>query len=177
MPDPNHDRPDHALALLTDSFERIRDQVAGLTDGLDDETAAWRPDPEANSIAWLIWHLARVQDDHLADAAGTGQVWTQQGWNSRFALPFDAAETGFGQTPEQVGQVRVDGTLLGGYHADVHAATMRYIDSLTSQELERVIDAAWDPPVTVSVRLVSVIGDCTAHLGQAQYVLGMRQRL
>jgi len=170
-----------ARALLTDSFGRIRDQVAGLCNGLTTEEASWRPEREANSIGWLLWHLARVQDDHIADAAGTAQVWTTpesgRSWSERFGLPFDAGETGFGQSPEEVGRVRVDGPLLDAYQADVHAATMRYVGSLTTDELERVVDRSWDPPVTAAVRLVSVIGDCTAHLGQAQYVLGMQQRL
>ncbi|QDQ96319.1 mycothiol transferase [Tomitella fengzijianii] len=175
-----------ARALLTDSFGRIREQVAGLTGGVTSDVAAWRPDPEANSIAWLLWHLTRVQDDHLADAAGTGQVWTAPGatpeaagpsWAERFGLPFPPEATGYGQTAAQVGQVHTDGTLLDGYHADVHAATLRYLDSLTTDELDRVVDRAWDPPVTVAARLVSVIGDCTAHLGQAQYLLGMHRRL
>lgn len=170
-----------ARALLTDSFDRIREQVAGLCNGLTTEEASWRPEREANSIGWLLWHLARVQDDHIADAAGTAQVWTTPesgpSWSERFDLPFGPGETGFGQSPEEVGRLRVDGTLLDGYQADVHAATMRYIDSLTTDELDRVVDRAWDPPVTVAVRLVSVIGDCTAHLGQAQYILGLQQRL
>ncbi|WP_182358918.1 mycothiol transferase [Tomitella gaofuii] len=176
------DSASHARALLADSFGRIRAQVVALSDGLTTDAAAWRPDPAANSIAWLLWHLTRVQDDHVADAAGTPQVWTAPGgaggsWAERFGLPFPPEETGYGQSAEQVGQVRVDGDLLDGYHAAVHEATLRYLDALTADELDRVVDRAWDPPVTVAVRLVSVIGDCTAHLGQAQYVLGLHQRL
>ncbi|GAA4804795.1 mycothiol transferase [Tomitella cavernea] len=180
------DSATHARTLLADSFGRIRAQVAALSDGLTADAAAWRPDPAANSVAWLLWHLTRVQDDHVADAAGTPQAWTASGggpdaagssWAERFGLPFPPEATGYGQSAEQVGQVRVGGKLLDGYHADVHAATLRYLDSLTADELDRVVDRAWDPPVTVAVRLVSVIGDCTAHLGQAQYVLGMHRRL
>lgn len=160
--------------LLTDSFERIRDLVAQVCDGLTQDEATYRPDAEANSVAWLVWHLSRVQDDHVADAAGTDQVWPA--WRDRFALPFDDLETGYGQSPAEVGQVRVGAELLAGYHADVHAATQRYLDALTPDELERVVDERWDPPVTVSARLVSVVGDCLQHLGQASYVRGLAQR-
>jgi hypothetical protein len=53
---------------------------------------------------------------------------------------------------------------------------MRYVDGITSAELDRVVDTRWDPPVTAAVRLVSVIGDTMQHLGQAAYVRGLAMR-
>ena len=72
--------------------------------------------------------------------------------------------------------MRVDAALLAGYHADVHALSLRYLHGVDADELARVVDASWDPPVTASVRLVSVLGDCLQHLGQASYVAGLAQR-
>lgn len=163
-------------ALLVDSFTRIREGVQDMTAGLTLEAAEYRPDPDANTIAWLLWHLTRIQDDHIAGAAGTAQVWHEQGWQRRFALPFDAAATGYGQSSEEVGQVLISGALLNGYHADVHAETLRYLARVDAAELRRVVDYSWDPPVTASVRLVSVIGDCSQHLGQAAYIRGLFAR-
>jgi Protein of unknown function (DUF664) len=165
---------DAAQSLLIDSFSRIRDLIQDLTDGLSDEVANYRPDAEANSIGWLVWHLSRVQDDHVATLAGVEQVWPQ--WRDRFALPFDDWATGYGQTPDQVAQVRVSGELLGGYHADVHQLTQQYLLGLTEAELDRVVDKRWDPPVTAAVRIVSVVGDALQHLGQAAYVRGLAER-
>jgi hypothetical protein len=161
-------------ALLDDLFDRIRELVVGLTDNLGDEESRFRPDPGANSIGWLLWHATRIQDDHVAGLAGVDQCWPA--WRERFGLPFDAFATGYGQSAEEVGQVRVSGELLAGYHADVHQLTRRYLDGLTTEELERVVDNRWNPPVTASVRLVSVIGDLQQHLGQAAYVRGLAQR-
>ncbi|HEX8509907.1 MAG TPA: DUF664 domain-containing protein [Propionibacteriaceae bacterium] len=158
-------------ALLTDSFERVRELVVSVTAGLGEDELGYRVTPEANPIGWLVWHLTRVSDDHLAEAAGVPQVWPA--WRDRFGLPFDAWATGYGQTAAEAGQVQVSAELLVGYHADVHALAQRYLKSLTPEELERVLDESWDPPVTVSVRLVSVIGDCLQHLGQAAYVRGL----
>ena len=160
--------------LLVDQFGRIRELVSDLTDGLDEATGAYRIDPEANTIAWLIWHQARVQDGHLADAGGTEEVWPR--WRDRFGLPFEPDATGYGQTSDEVAAVRVAGELLDGYHADVHEATLRYLDRLDVAELDRVVDTNWDPPVTVAVRLVSVIGDCLQHLGQAALIRGVADR-
>jgi hypothetical protein len=161
-------------ALLTDSFERVRELVGTLTGDLSLEDSTYRPDADANSIGWLLWHLTRIQDDHVADLAGAEQVW--RAWRDRFDLPFNPLDTGYGHGIAEVAAVRVESDLLAGYHGDVHAETLRYLETVTPAELERVVDERWDPPVTAGVRLVSVIGDCLQHLGQASYVLGIAQR-
>ena len=84
--------------LLIDAFGRIREDVLGAVQGLTSEQLSFRLDHQANSIAWLVWHLTRVQDDHIADAAQIEQVWTSGGWAERFALPFDAPATGYGHS-------------------------------------------------------------------------------
>ena len=160
--------------LLTDSFLRIRDLVAEVTTDLSPAAASFRPDPAANSIGWLVWHLSRVQDDHVAELAGVDQVWPR--WRDRFALPFEPDVIGYGHSSAEVAAVQVEAELLAAYHAEVHELTQRYLDSLTEAELQRVVDERWDPPVTVSVRLVSVVGDCLQHLGQASYVRGLTDR-
>src|SRR5690625_377443 len=162
---------EYARELLTNHFGRIAELVENLTDGLSTQTATWRPAEDANSIAWLIWHLARVQDDHIAGVAGVEQVWPR--WHDRLGLPFDVADYGFGHTPEQVAAVRVSPADLRNYHAEVHEQTLSYVSRLDGEELARVVDSSWDPPVTASVRLVSVIGDCLQHAGQAAYVRGI----
>lgn len=162
--------------MVIDQFGRIRSLVQQSTDGLPDEVAVWRPDPDANSIAWLVWHLARVQDDHLANLAGVEQAWTAQGWYQRFDLPFPADSFGFGQSSDEVAQVQAPVTLLADYHADVHTLSLNYAQGLTADSLATVVDTNWDPPVTASARLVSLIGDCLQHLGQVAYVRGMAER-
>ena len=165
---------EHAQHILVDAFGRVRELVTGLTDGLTDEIATYRPDPEANSIAWLIWHLTRIQDDHVADLAQVEQVWPE--WRERFGLPFGQWATGYGQGPKEVAAVRASGELLDQYHDAVHQLTLRYLDGITPAELDRIVDTRWDPPVTAAVRLISVIGDTMQHLGQAAYVRGLAER-
>ena len=103
-----------------------------------------------NSIAWLVWHLTRIQDDHLAGAFGHEQVWTAEGWFEQFGLPFDAGATGYGHSAEEVGAVRVDGSLLREYHRAVHERTQRSLAMLQDRDLDRVVDESWDPPVTMA---------------------------
>ncbi|WP_319437143.1 mycothiol transferase [Mycobacterium sp. RTGN5] len=162
-----------ARELLRDSFARIIEHVNNLTDALTDEVSFFRPTATANSIAWLIWHSARIQDAQLADIAGTDQVWFAGGWVDRFGLDLPRDAHGYGQTPDEVGKVRAPADLLAGYYHAVHKVTLEYIASVTTDELARVVDTNWDPPVTASMRLVSIIDDCAQHLGQAAYVRGI----
>ncbi|KDN18928.1 mycothiol transferase [Amycolatopsis rifamycinica] len=163
--------------LLVEGFGRVEGTVHAAVGGLTAEQLGTRPDAEANSIAWLVWHLTRVQDDHVADVAGTEQVWTGQDWLSRFGLPFPAGDTGYGHRPADVEAVRVDGPdLLTGYYDAVHEQTVRYLEGLDEQALDRIVDEAWDPPVSLGVRLISVLDDDIQHAGQAMYVRGLLER-
>jgi uncharacterized damage-inducible protein DinB len=162
--------------VLRDAFVRVRDNVHQICSAVSDDQAAYRPDPDANSIAWLIWHLTRIQDDHICGLTGDEQVWTRDGWYDRFALPFAPEAHGYGHSSEEVAKVQVGPDLLDGYQEAVHAMILRYVEAVTADELARVVDTDWDPPVTASMRLVSVLGDCMAHLGQAGYVRGLADR-
>ena len=162
--------------LLTDCFLRIRDDVQGVLDGLDPPDLQYRPDSEANTIAWVLWHLTRIQDDHVAELAGIEQVWTAEGWAARFGLPFDVSATGYGQTSADVAAVSVGSDLLGGYHDAVHGMTAGFLSAVREPDLDRVVDERWDPPVTMGVRLVSVIEDGLQHVGQAAYLKGLAKR-
>jgi hypothetical protein len=159
--------------VLIEGYSRIPQILGMALDGLTAEQLAVRLQDDANSIAWLVWHLTRVQDDHVAEVAGTEQVWTANGWADRFALPLDRGDTGYGHSAEKVRVVRADADLLAGYLDDVVEATRAYVSGLTDADLDRVVDERWDPPVTLGVRLVSVVGDDLQHLGQAALVRGL----
>ena len=158
--------------LLTDAFGRVRETVHEAVEGLSAGQLTARLDEDANSIAWLCWHLARVQDDHVADAFGVEQVWPE--WAARFGLPFGPGATGYGHGSRQVAQVLVPaGDLLTGYHDAVHAQTIGLVAGVTDADLSRIVDERWNPPVTLGVRLVSVIDDCAQHVGQAAFIRGI----
>jgi len=162
--------------LLTDAFDRVLETVREVLDGITPEQLTARADHGANSVAWLVWHLTRVQDDHLAGVAGSEQLWTVGGWVERFRPPYDVEATGYGQTSADVGALRVTADMLTGYHDAVHRATVDYLATLTDQDYPRVVDQRWDPPVTLAVRLMSVLNDATQHAGQAAYVRGLLER-
>jgi uncharacterized damage-inducible protein DinB len=159
--------------LLIDGYERIQRIVHRVLKDAPDSTLTYRPTPSANSIAWLVWHLARVQDDHVGEVADIEQVWTLQGYYDRFGLPFDSAATGYGQSSEDVAAVTTPASLLGEYFDAVHAQTVAYLATLTDADLDRIVDENWTPAVTLGARLISVLSDDLQHAGQASYLRGL----
>lgn len=166
-----------ATELLVDLYGRIPEQVRAAVEGLDAEALATAPEPGANPIGWLVWHVARGQDAQIAQVSGSKQLWVTGGWAQRFGLPADPNDHGYGHTPEQVAAVRpASADLLVDYYDAVHERTMNHIWLLGADDLDRVVDEDWDPPVTLGVRLVSIAEDDLQHLGQAAYVRGLLER-
>ena len=163
--------------LIVDAFGRVREVVHHAAEGLTAQQLAERLDPDANSIAWLLWHLTRVQDDHIADALDVEQVWTARGWEQRFNLPFKTEASGYGHSSSEVAAVHVESAdLLIGYYDAVYEQTIERVRGLRDADLERIVDESWDPPVSLGVRLISVISDTLQHAGQAAFIRGVVMR-
>ena len=165
-----------SASLLADAFGRVRETVYEAVMGLTPGQLAFRPYPDGNSIAWLIWHLSRIEDDHVAEVAGRTQVWTAGGWAKRWRLPFDVADTGYGHSAREVAAVTGDAELLLGYFDTVHDMTVEFVRTLTAADLERIVDEDWDPPVSMGVRLISVVGHDFEQAAQAAFIRGVLER-
>jgi hypothetical protein len=164
-------------ALLDEIYGRIPPLARNAVDGLDAETLVAAPAPGTNTIAWLVWHSARVQDHHVSELLDTEQIWPRGDWAARCGLDPDPQNTGYGHTPDDVARVRPDGPdVLVGYLDAVQARTCEWLRGLAGGDLDRIVDRRWDPPVTLGVRLVSVADDSLQHLGQAAYVRGLLDR-
>jgi len=164
--------------VYIEAFERIGQLVHHAVKDLSEHELAFRPEAHGNSIAWLVWHLARVQDSHLAELRDAEEVWTAgaRSWQQKFDLPFEASATGYGHSSEEVDMVQASSALLVGYYDAVQKATHHYLSQLRAGDYTRVVDPSWDPPVTLLMRLVSVISDDLQHVGQAMYVRGLLER-
>jgi hypothetical protein len=164
-------------ALLLELYGRVPPLARQAVEGLDADALTNRPAPDANPIGWLVWHLTRVQDHHVAELLGEDQVWVGGDRARRFGLPPDPSNTGYGHTAEDVAAVRPDGPeVLLEYLAAVDARTRAMLAGLVATDLDRIVDRRWDPPVTLGVRLVSIADDSLQHVGQAAYVRGLLGR-
>jgi hypothetical protein len=164
-------------ALLDELYGRIPPLARDAVDGLDPDALVAAPAPGANTIAWLVWHSARVQDHHVGEVMDTDQVWQSGDWAARFGLDPDPHNIGYGHTAADVASVRpVDAAALTNYLDAVQARTCEWLRGLAGGDLDRIVDRRWDPPVTLGVRLVSVADDSLQHLGQAAYVRGLLDR-
>jgi hypothetical protein len=162
--------------LLVDAFGRIRETVIETVYGLSHAQLAYRLDPDTNSVSWLVWHLTRIQDDHVAGAFGVPQVWSEGGWATHFGLPAGSMDTGYGHDRSEAGAVAEavsSATVLADYHEATYQQTVKLVSDVTDADLNRVVDRYWRPPVTLGVRLVSVINDDMQHAGQAAFVRGI----
>jgi len=160
--------------VLLETYGRLRDLVRGAVDGLSPDDLARPPAPGANTVGWLVWHLTRVQDEHIAEVAGGPQVWQDGDWARRFGLDAGTTETGYGWSADQVASLRPESAeALVAYYDAVAERTDAFLDTVTDADLDRVVDERWDPPVTLGVRLVSVVDDDLEHVGQAAYVRGL----
>ena len=164
-----------SAGLITDAFGRIRETVTDTLYGLTAEQLTYRADADANPIAWLIWHLTRVQDDHVAAAFGVPQVWSAAA-GRRGSACRGSSDTGYGHNTIQVAAVSeacAASALLADYHEAVYEQTIKLVSGITDADLDRVVDRSWRPPVTLGVRLVSVLNDDAQHAGQAAFVRGI----
>lgn len=165
-----------AKHIFLDAFERVKSLYHDEVEGLSEEDLVFRAAPEANTVAWLAWHLTRIQDDHVAEVAHVDQVWTSAGWSHEFGLDLDERDTGYGHKPEQVALVKAGAELLLGYHDEVYKRTKQYLAGLRAEDFDAIVDRRFDPPVTLGVRLLSVVADDLQHIGQIAFVKGLVRR-
>jgi hypothetical protein len=160
--------------LVIDGLGRVQESMRMTLEGLNAGQLANRPAEHANSIAWLAWHLTRVQDDHVSDLAGAPQAWIADGWHARFDRPANKDDTGYGHGPAEVASIApISPKVLLDYYDAVHQRSTDFLARTTCQDMDRIVDESWDPPVTMGVRLTSVVNDCTQHVGQMAYLRGL----
>jgi uncharacterized damage-inducible protein DinB len=174
LEEPGRRGPMDVADLLTELYDRIPPRVRDAVEGLTPEQLVTPPRPGANTVGWLVWHLTRVQDHHVAELLDEDQLWVTGDWAGRFGLEPDPHNTGYGHSADEVAAVRPESAeALVAYHDAVARRTGAYLRTLAAADLDRVVDTRWDPPVTLGVRLVSVADDDLQHVGQAAYARGL----
>jgi hypothetical protein len=166
-----------ANEFLLEAYGRIRPLVHRAADGLTAEQLCHQIEPAANTIAWLVWHLSRIQDQHLSELAGSPELWSDRRWVQTTGIDRDPITRGQGDGPAEVAAMRPPGPCgLLEYHDAVSARTAEYLTTLTDAELSRIVDRSYTPTVSAGVRLASVLSDNLQHAGQALYLRGVIDR-
>ena len=126
--------------LLLDLYGRIPPLAGDVLSGLGPDQLCQAPEPGANTIGWLVWHTARVQDHHLSELQDAEQVWSGGDWARRCGLDPDPANTGYGHGPEEVAAVRPESVdVLLGYLGAVDTRTRGYLETLSPDDLDGVV--------------------------------------
>jgi hypothetical protein len=159
-------------------LERATNQIKLATDGATDAQLYYRPTTNANSIAWLVWHLSRLQDLVTSSISGEAEIWSSDGWAEQFALPPDLPNdaTGWGDSTEQVAAFRVERATLFGYMEAAHRVARERVARLTPEQLGQSI--AWGTSQTPLYGptwrvLVTLLNDSIQHTGQINYIRGL----
>ncbi|MGF1596037.1 MAG: DinB family protein [Acidimicrobiales bacterium] len=161
-------------ALYLELYGRIPPLARRAVDGLDPDELRRTVVDGTNSIGWLVWHLARVQDHHMAELLDTDQVWQSGDWAGRFGLEPDPSNIGYGHGPDDVDRVRPESAEVLVDHLDaVQRRTEAFLTDVDPEQLDTIVDRRWDPPVTLGVRLISIADDSLQHVGQAHYLRGL----
>jgi hypothetical protein len=160
--------------LLVELYGRVPPLAERAVKDLDAAQLQQLPEPGTNSIGWLVWHLARVQDHHMAELLDADQVWAGGHWAAHFGLEPDPNNIGYGHSADDVAAVRPDGPRsLLAYLDAVQTRTLAILVALSPPDLDRIVDRRWDPPVSMGVRLISIADDSLQHVGQACYLRGL----
>lgn len=168
-----------AIAVLSELAGRPVQALEWFWDDLDPTMLNVHPGGHDNSPAWLLWHAGREIDVQLAHLSGEEQMWAAGDFGPRFAFVVEPDDLGYGHSPAQARAIAPPETeeskqALRDYLEAVTVRAQAYVSTLSDDDLNDVVDDAWDPPVTRGVRLVSLFDDALQHVGQAAYVTGMR---
>ena len=173
--------------FIVQTLEDYNVRVNAAIEPLTSEEMGWNPDPEANSIAFIYWHVSRVEDGWTsAFAKGEDSLWLRESWGDKLGL--SDLGSGFGYSPEQVANFpNLPKDLLQAYFASVRKETLEFLGGLQEGDFDTVPGRAPFPeaPGTVSrfrefslARMYrQLIGEEDQHLGQISYVRGLQRGL
>ena len=158
-------------------LDRNQVWIERALNGVPEELLIKQVHPDANSMAWLLWHLSRMQDQYIAGQAGKEQVWVSEGWHTRFSRTPNPADTGQRETPDQVRTFSLpDVQTLMGYYMAARGQTDRFLEALSSADMDRPVEGMRPgDTMPLATRMTMLLIDNIQHVGQMAYVRGLLQ--
>ncbi len=159
--------------FIVDALDKENGFLLDAVEGLGPDELAWQPAADANSIGWILWHMVRVEDMWIQFFAQfQTELWETGGWHEKFGLP--TRDNGFGHTAEQVNNFPgVDLAEFLRYRAAVRQATLAYLDTLTTEDMETV-PRERRPEMSLGAMFRQIIGEMYQHVGHIAYLRGLQ---
>ena len=129
--------------------------------------------PGTNSIAWLIWHLTRIQDLSASARMGKDQAWVAEGFHAKFGMEADFMKFN-SFTPEELDAFpQMDAESLLGYYECARGYLTEYVNSLSASDLDAPVPPRPHGPENVGDALGITLADNTQHFGQIAFIMGV----
>ena len=164
--------------VVRSGLQEYTDHLKRAVEGLTPTELRWQPSLQANHIAWLVWHIARVEDGWVNEYIRESEpLWRSDGWTDRFGLPSERG--GYGDTAEDIAAFPdIPMTDLLAYLDSVRESTLALLDSLTEEDLPqtRTTRRTQSPP-TVAWVLAHLLVENAQHVGQVAYIRGLLRGL
>lgn len=169
--------------MIEESFRRVlRRELDEYYDGLCKALVGLTADErrvqvggEANHIDFLVWHMARNEDETISACSRTEELWRQGEWYRRWNLP--EIGDGCGYTVEDVRRLpQIHPSDLDEYFGEVRARTNSFLEGITSTVIDELV---WEdnPDVTVGQILGHLVVEQSQHLGQVAFIRGLQRGL
>ncbi len=161
-----------ATELITLSLKENEEYVNDAIKKLSQDELAWRTKPHSNSIAFLMWHLARVEDLWINRILKGGkEIYEAEGWYKKYKTEIQDNGAFFDEAKLKAWPVPTL-KLLKEYAAAVRQTTLAYLKTLNEKDLDEPRDFTWMKGTngTALSHLISEIGE---HSGQIGYIKGI----
>ena len=131
------------MDAITFFLSRYGDLHTGLVDGLlaklPEAHLRTRPHPGVNTIAWLLWHSARIEDVAVNRFLADRPQVLDDGWFERLAV--GRRDVGTGMSDAEVDELSagIDLQALRGYWDATSARTLALVETLRGSDLEATV--------------------------------------
>lgn len=158
--------------FILHSFNESESALTKAVEGLTQEELIRQPQPGANHIAFILWHMVRVEDwffhymfQHVP------QLWESERFYDKMNLPEDPRITGFGYTAEQVSSFPyVQLRDLMAYSKAVRAETIHYLHNLDSTKFDEIVKSRLFGEVSIGHLISHLLVELAQHIGQIAYI-------
>ena len=156
------------------ALEESSEDLGRALDGLTREERRHVPSAESNHIDFIVWHLAKAEDDEINSIIRQGStIWTRDGWGERLGIPIEG--DGYGMTAEEAHDLPLyDPALLQEYADSVRQGTLKFLETTTPEALDEIRDAGWRM-VKIGKALSHLLVEVAEHVGHVAYIRGMIQ--